>query len=52
MEDREKKILEREAWREQAFEMRANGIKPPTFAAWKRRRAALAELFAEKKTTR
>lgn len=29
--------LEREAYDEQAFEMRANGMPVPTFAEWKER---------------
>ncbi len=33
--------MEREEYAEQAWEMRANQIKPPSFTAWKRQRARI-----------
>jgi len=40
-EDRE----DREAYAEQAWEMRANEINPPSFNEWKAHRARIRELF-------
>lgn len=43
--DREREAEEREAYAEQAWEMRANEIKPPSFNEWKAHRARIRELF-------
>lgn len=39
------KTLERDAYYEEMFERRANGIEEVTFREWKRRRQEIAELF-------
>lgn len=38
-------LLEREAYNEQMWEQRANGIPTVSFEEWKRRNAARAEFF-------
>ena len=38
----------REAYAEEMFERRANGIPTCSFAEWKRRREAIAKLFEER----
>lgn len=37
--------MEMDAWREQMFEMRANGMQTYSFAEWKRRQEAMRVLF-------
>lgn len=46
---RERAAMDREAYDEQAWEMRANDIPPPTFKAWKARNAAIRKMLAERK---
>ena len=37
--------FDKEQWAEEQFERRANGIETESFAAWKVRKQAMAELF-------
>lgn len=43
------KEMEKEEYAEQKWEMKANGIKPPSFKVWKAKRAMWAKFYEDKK---
>lgn len=49
MSKAERDEMEREAYAEQAWEMRANEIKPPSFKEWKAKNARMRKFFQENK---